>query len=208
MFWLTHVAASFLFVHRGFCFFNSVAIAAKQLQHKLNVSKILIVDWVRTHRMTSITGPHMDRNKHTHTNIGSQMYRGHKQGPRSREALYSSTPIYHLAHLDIVISGLHMWSELSHVLREDTESHTVIWTHTYTHTCRYWSSARSMSLFSICVYMSLHHVSTHVLSDILLHQTLITTCFIKNFKIKETCLQLTEESLAAVTDLAHQNYTM
>ncbi|XP_022601057.1 histone deacetylase 7-like isoform X2 [Seriola dumerili] len=30
---------------QGFCFFNSVAIAAKQLQHKLNVSKILIVDW-------------------------------------------------------------------------------------------------------------------------------------------------------------------
>ncbi|KAM8913852.1 histone deacetylase 7-like isoform 4-T4 [Spinachia spinachia] len=29
----------------GFCFFNSVAIAAKQLQHKNNVSKILIVDW-------------------------------------------------------------------------------------------------------------------------------------------------------------------
>ncbi|KAK6320954.1 hypothetical protein J4Q44_G00079300 [Coregonus suidteri] len=29
----------------GFCFFNSVAIAAKQLQHKLSVSKILIVDW-------------------------------------------------------------------------------------------------------------------------------------------------------------------
>ncbi|KAF7208375.1 transcript variant X4 [Nothobranchius furzeri] len=29
----------------GFCYFNSVAIAAKQLQHKLNVSKILIVDW-------------------------------------------------------------------------------------------------------------------------------------------------------------------
>ncbi|KAM9813340.1 histone deacetylase 7-like [Neosynchiropus ocellatus] len=29
----------------GFCFFNSVAIAAKQLQNKLNVSKILIVDW-------------------------------------------------------------------------------------------------------------------------------------------------------------------
>ncbi|KAI4826665.1 hypothetical protein KUCAC02_030100 [Chaenocephalus aceratus] len=29
----------------GFCFFNSVAIAAKQLQHKLHVSKILIVDW-------------------------------------------------------------------------------------------------------------------------------------------------------------------
>ncbi|CAL8340030.1 unnamed protein product [Lota lota] len=29
----------------GFCFFNTVAIAAKQLQLKLNVSKILIVDW-------------------------------------------------------------------------------------------------------------------------------------------------------------------
>ncbi|XP_043939807.1 histone deacetylase 7 isoform X2 [Protopterus annectens] len=29
----------------GFCFFNSVAITAKQLQQKLNVSKILIVDW-------------------------------------------------------------------------------------------------------------------------------------------------------------------
>lgn len=32
---------------RGFCFFNSVAIAAKQLQQKLSASKILIVDWVR-----------------------------------------------------------------------------------------------------------------------------------------------------------------
>lgn len=31
---------------RGFCYFNSVAIAAKQLQHKLSVSKVLIVDWV------------------------------------------------------------------------------------------------------------------------------------------------------------------
>uniref|UniRef100_A0AAR2IZ14 histone deacetylase n=1 Tax=Pygocentrus nattereri TaxID=42514 RepID=A0AAR2IZ14_PYGNA len=29
----------------GFCFFNSVAIAAKQLQQKLNITKILIVDW-------------------------------------------------------------------------------------------------------------------------------------------------------------------
>ncbi|XP_059926101.1 histone deacetylase 7 isoform X2 [Gadus macrocephalus] len=29
----------------GFCFFNTVAIAAKQLRLKLNVSKILIVDW-------------------------------------------------------------------------------------------------------------------------------------------------------------------
>uniref|UniRef100_A0A8C3IX53 Histone deacetylase n=1 Tax=Chrysemys picta bellii TaxID=8478 RepID=A0A8C3IX53_CHRPI len=30
---------------RGFCFFNSVAIAAKLLQQKLSVGKILIVDW-------------------------------------------------------------------------------------------------------------------------------------------------------------------
>ncbi|XP_035249896.1 histone deacetylase 4 isoform X1 [Anguilla anguilla] len=29
----------------GFCYFNSVAIAAKLLQHRLNVSKILILDW-------------------------------------------------------------------------------------------------------------------------------------------------------------------
>lgn len=31
---------------RGFCYFNSVAIAAKLLQQRLNVNKILIVDWV------------------------------------------------------------------------------------------------------------------------------------------------------------------
>ncbi|TNN61655.1 Histone deacetylase 4 [Liparis tanakae] len=29
----------------GFCYFNNVAIAAKKLQHRLSVSKILIVDW-------------------------------------------------------------------------------------------------------------------------------------------------------------------
>lgn len=34
---------------RGFCYFNSVAIAAKLLQQRLNVSKILIVDWVSYH---------------------------------------------------------------------------------------------------------------------------------------------------------------
>lgn len=31
---------------RGFCYFNSVAIAAKLLQQRLSVNKILIVDWV------------------------------------------------------------------------------------------------------------------------------------------------------------------
>lgn len=30
----------------GFCFFNSIAIAARQLHQKLNLKKILIVDWV------------------------------------------------------------------------------------------------------------------------------------------------------------------
>lgn len=30
---------------RGFCYFNSVAIAAKLLQQRLNINKILIVDW-------------------------------------------------------------------------------------------------------------------------------------------------------------------
>lgn len=34
---------------RGFCYFNSVAIAAKLLQQRLNVNKILIVDWVSDH---------------------------------------------------------------------------------------------------------------------------------------------------------------
>lgn len=33
-------------VPRGFCYFNSVAIAAKLLQQRLSVSKMLIVDWV------------------------------------------------------------------------------------------------------------------------------------------------------------------
>lgn len=30
----------------GFCFFNSVAIAAKLLLHKLDTKKVLILDWV------------------------------------------------------------------------------------------------------------------------------------------------------------------
>ena len=31
--------------HEGFCFYNNVAIAAKYIQNKYNLSKILIVDW-------------------------------------------------------------------------------------------------------------------------------------------------------------------
>lgn len=42
-----------------------MAIAAKQLQHKLN-AKILIVDWVSS---TGITGPHMASSKQTNTHV-------------------------------------------------------------------------------------------------------------------------------------------
>ena len=31
--------------HMGFCFFNNVAVAARMVQAKTNVKKILIVDW-------------------------------------------------------------------------------------------------------------------------------------------------------------------
>lgn len=120
-----------------------MAIAAKQLQHKLNVSKILIVDWVRTHRMTSITGPHMDRNKQTNTHMFLSVYLSDLQGPRSKAALFRSTPIYHLVHLG---TGL-------------------------------------ISVHHMRVYISLHYLhyvfTNTVLSDILLHRTLITTCSIK-----------------------------
>uniref|UniRef100_A0A096LZC9 Histone deacetylase n=1 Tax=Poecilia formosa TaxID=48698 RepID=A0A096LZC9_POEFO len=40
-----HHAEESTAIHRGFCFFNSVAITAKLLQQKLGVGKILIVDW-------------------------------------------------------------------------------------------------------------------------------------------------------------------
>lgn len=43
--WLWHSPPCLLSI-RGFCYFNSVAVAAKLLQQRLNVSKILIVDWV------------------------------------------------------------------------------------------------------------------------------------------------------------------
>lgn len=38
---------------RGFCFFNSVAIACRQLQEQGKASKILIVDWVGSFRSNS-----------------------------------------------------------------------------------------------------------------------------------------------------------
>lgn len=46
MSFITRSSASVCCLFRGFCYFNSVAIAAKLLQQRLNVSKILIVDWV------------------------------------------------------------------------------------------------------------------------------------------------------------------
>lgn len=57
-------------VHRGFCYFNSVAIAAKLLQQRLSVSKTLIVDWVSGRRERPVSaalgvrvwGPQLSRN--------------------------------------------------------------------------------------------------------------------------------------------------
>ena len=36
----------FFSLFRGFCYFNSVAIAARLLRLKLSVERVLIVDWV------------------------------------------------------------------------------------------------------------------------------------------------------------------
>ena len=36
------------FLCRGFCYFNSVAIAARLLRLNLSVERVLIVDWVST----------------------------------------------------------------------------------------------------------------------------------------------------------------
>ena len=41
------------FYFRGFCYFNSVAIAARLLRLKLSVERVLIVDWVSTHIVLS-----------------------------------------------------------------------------------------------------------------------------------------------------------
>lgn len=84
-----------VFHNRGFCFFNSVAIAAKQLQHKLNVSKILIVDWVRT-----ITGPHMGRTKQ----MSTCCYRLVLRKPPLFIILYIKTPFFAMLHLASVLS--------------------------------------------------------------------------------------------------------
>lgn len=36
------------FIFRGFCYFNSIAIAAKLLRLKMAVERVLILDWVRS----------------------------------------------------------------------------------------------------------------------------------------------------------------
>lgn len=42
---------------RGFCFFNSVAIACRQLQQQGKASKILIMDWVGPGSWFLVPGP-------------------------------------------------------------------------------------------------------------------------------------------------------
>lgn len=39
-------------VFRGFCYFNSVAIAAKQMREKLKMKRIMILDWVSINHVT------------------------------------------------------------------------------------------------------------------------------------------------------------
>ena len=34
------------FLFRGFCYFNSVAIAARLLRLRMSVEKVLVIDWV------------------------------------------------------------------------------------------------------------------------------------------------------------------
>ena len=46
VFFKPHVKNVFCFLSRGFCYFNSIAIAAKQLREKYKLNKILVVDWV------------------------------------------------------------------------------------------------------------------------------------------------------------------
>ena len=46
VFFKLHVKNVFCFLSRGFCYFNSIAIAAKQLREKYKLNKILVVDWV------------------------------------------------------------------------------------------------------------------------------------------------------------------
>lgn len=117
-------------------------------------------------------------NRQKHTCTGTQMYRGHKQGPRSRAALYSSTPICHLVHLGTVISGLHVWSQLSRTLRIDTEAYTLSYEHAPAHMQRLIHSQVVVSVHHVCVYEPASCLYARR-ADILLHQTIITTCFIK-----------------------------
>lgn len=201
--WLPSFLPSCPLVHRGFCFFNSVAIAAKQLQHKLNVSKILIVDWVRTRRRTGITGLHMDGNKYICAS--TQLYRRHEHRPRSTASLYSSTAIYYLVNLDAVISGLHVWSDLSHIHRVETDSHTVIWTQAHTHMEILIRSQVGVSVYHVCVHIGLQHVFTHtVLGHITASNTNNYLLRSKNFKIK-THLLLTRKSCTCFINLSSNN---
>ena len=63
VFFKLHVKNVFCFLSRGFCYFNSIAIAAKQLREKYKLNKILVVDWVSYRTLF----PHLAAGKKTHT---------------------------------------------------------------------------------------------------------------------------------------------
>lgn len=68
--------------------------------------------------------PHgqQETDKNTHA-LAHKWIVGTEQGPRSRAAFFSSTPIDHQVHVGTVISGLHMWLGLSRMLKIDRYTH-------------------------------------------------------------------------------------
>ena len=65
VFFKLHVKNVFCFLSRGFCYFNSIAIAAKQLREKYKLNKILVVDWVSY--MTLFSQLAAEKNTHNST---------------------------------------------------------------------------------------------------------------------------------------------
>jgi hypothetical protein len=49
------VMLMFFFSFRGFCYFNSVAIAARLLRLRMSVEKVLVIDWVCLKCLLNVT---------------------------------------------------------------------------------------------------------------------------------------------------------